>query len=118
MLKGGLASADVLRSARGTRPRAARRRPIDSAALVPSLAGTGVELAAPVIQGSTAIEGKLRFKIPFRIADREKLPTSLQASARWDLLEPVAADPGAEVAADRSRRPARPSRRSSRPTSG
>ena len=33
------------------------------------------------------------------IADREKLPTGLQASVRWDLLEPVASDPGAEVAA-------------------
>ena len=61
--------------------------------------------------------GKIRFKIPFTIADREKLPTALQASARWDLIEPAAADPGAEVDA-RSRRPARRSRRSSRPTSG
>ena len=72
VLKNGLAASDVLRSARGSANAAAL--PIDSAALVPSLAGTGVELAAPVIQGSTAAEGKLRFKIPFTIADREKLP--------------------------------------------
>ncbi len=100
VLKEGLASADVLRNARGSAASAAgvATAAADAVRLVPSLAGTGVELAAPVIQGSTAIGGNLRFKIPFRIADREKLPAGLQASARWDLLEPVASDPGAEVA--------------------
>jgi hypothetical protein len=88
VIKEGLASADVLRNARGTATAAAAT--IDAVRLTPSLAGTGVELAAPVIQGSTAIEGKFRFKIPFKIADREKLPSGLQASARWDLLEPAA----------------------------
>jgi hypothetical protein len=101
VIKEGLASADVLRNARGNATTAAgtATAAADAVRLVPSLASTGVELAAPVIQGSTAIDGKLRFKIPFKIADREKLPTGLQASARWDLLEPVAADPGATVTA-------------------
>ena len=95
--RAGLAASDVLRGARGSAHALRRPRRSTPSALVPSLAGTGVELAAPVIQGSTASAGKLRYKIPFTIADREKLPASLQASARWDLLEPVAADPGAEV---------------------
>ena len=95
VIKRGLASADVLRNARGS---AAASAAVDATALVPSLAGTGVELAAPVIQGSTAIEGKINFKIPFSITDRDKLPKGLQASVRWDLIEPAPADPGAEVA--------------------
>jgi hypothetical protein len=97
VIKRGLASADVLRNARGTATAGAAAA-VDATALVPSLAGTGVELASPVIQGSTAIEGKINFKIPFSIADRDKLPKALQASVRWDLLEPAAADPGAEAA--------------------
>lgn len=95
VIKEGLASADVLRNARGNATAAAVEAAApDAMRLAPSLAGTGIELAAPKVQGSTAIDGKLRFKIPFKIADREKLPESLQASARWDLLEPVAADAG------------------------
>lgn len=88
VIKEGLASADVLRNARGTAMAAAAT--IDAVRLTPSLAGTGIDLAAPVIQGSTAIDGKFRFKLPFKIADRKKLPSSMQASARWDLLEPAA----------------------------
>jgi hypothetical protein len=97
VLKTGLVSADVLRNARGSVASAAAEAasPIDPVALVPSLLGTGVQLSAPVIQGSTVIEGSLRYKIPFKIADRDNLPAAVQASARWDLLEPVAADPAA-----------------------
>ena len=100
VIKEGLASADVLRNARGNATLAAvvAAAP-DAVRLVPSLAGTGMELAAPAIQGSTAIDGKIRFRIPFKIADRDKLPAGLQASARWDLLEPVASDPSATVPA-------------------
>ena len=63
--------------------------------LVPSLLDSGVQLGAPVTQGSTGIHGKLHYKIPFKIADRDKLPTAVQASARWDLLEAAPADPTA-----------------------
>ena len=89
VIKEGLASADVLRNARGTTA-AGAAAPIDAVRLIPSLAGTGIDLAAPVIQGSTAIDGAFRYKIPFKIADRKNLPSAMQASARWDLLEPAA----------------------------
>jgi hypothetical protein len=92
VLKKGLASADVLRNARGSTT-AAAAAPVDAAALVPSLAGTGIDLGAPVIQGSTLATGRINYKIPFTVADRDRLPKKLQASARWDLVQPIAADP-------------------------
>ena len=91
VLKAGLASADVLRNARGS-AHAPASSAIDSHALDPSLGGTGITLAAPVIQGSTAVDGRIRYKIPFKIADRERLPKSIQASVRWDLLEAAPVD--------------------------
>jgi hypothetical protein len=91
VLMAGLASADVLRNARGSIHTTAAA-PIDPAALDPSLGDTGIRLAAPVIQGSTAVDGRIRYKIPFKIADRDKLPTSIQASVRWDLLEAAPVD--------------------------
>jgi hypothetical protein len=96
VIKRGLASADVLRMARGSSLAAA---PIDAAALVPSLLDSGVTLSAPIIHGSTATDGKFRYKIPFKIADRAKLPAAIQASARWDLIEAVAAEPVAAAPA-------------------
>ena len=91
VLKAGLASADVLRNARGS-AHAAPSAPIDSVSLDPSLGGTGITLAAPVIQGQTAVDARIRYKIPFKIADRDKLPKSIQASVRWDLLEAAPVD--------------------------
>jgi hypothetical protein len=94
VLRQGLASADVLRSARGN----AAARPsapvsaIEATRLAPSLLGTGIAIATPVTQGSTVAGGKLRYKIPFEIPDRGRLPASVQASVRWDLIEPVAVD--------------------------
>jgi hypothetical protein len=90
VLKAGLASADVLRSARGSSNAAAA--PIDPVRLVPSLAGTGIQFAAPVVQGSTASAGKLRYRVSFKIADRDLLPKSVQISALWDLIEPATTD--------------------------
>jgi len=92
VLKAGLASADVLRNAKGTIHATSLAAPIDPAALDPSLGGTGITLAAPVIQGQTAIDGRIRYKLPFKIADRDKLPKSIQASVRWDLLEAAPVD--------------------------
>ncbi len=91
VMKAGLASADVLRDARGS-IHTASAAPIDRVTLDPSLRDSGVTLAAPVIQGSTAVDGRIRYKIPFKIADRDKLPTSIQASVRWDLLEAAPVD--------------------------
>ncbi len=96
VIKTGLVSGDVLSHARGLSTAAAAPA-IDPVALVPSLVDTGVSLAAPVVQGSTTSQGKLHYKIPFKIADRSKLPDSLQASARWDLLEASATAPAATV---------------------
>jgi hypothetical protein len=90
VLKAGLASADVLRNARGSiHPASAS---IDPVALDPSLRDSGITLAAPVIQGATAVDGRIRYKIPFKVADRDKLPKSIQASVRWDLLEAAPVD--------------------------
>ena len=99
VLKKGLASSDVLRNARGSTmtAAAAAAAPIDPVDLVPSLRDTGMDLGAPAIQGSTVANGKINYKIPFKIADRDRLPDKLQASARWDLIEPVAVDPGTEA---------------------
>lgn len=91
VLKRGLVSADVLRNARGSRSNTstAAPEPVDAAALVPTLAGTGIEIGMPTYQGSTAAGGKINYRIPFKIADRDDLPKDLQASARWDLIEPA-----------------------------
>jgi hypothetical protein len=90
VLKEGLASGDVLRNARGSR---GGTTPIDAALLVPSLVARGVSLATPSIVGATAAGGRIYYRIPFRIADRDRLPTSVQASVRWDPLEPASGAP-------------------------
>jgi hypothetical protein len=95
VLKKGLASSDVLRNARGSALGGAAPQSAATAALTPSLAGTGIELGVPRIQGSTVANGKINYRIPFTIADRDKLPKKLQASARWDLIEAVATEPEA-----------------------
>ena len=64
-----------------------RSQPRPPRPLVPTLAGTGIEIGVPSFQGSTAAGGKINYRIPFKIADRDKLPKKLQASARWDLIE-------------------------------
>jgi hypothetical protein len=91
VLKEGLVPADVLRNARGSRSNSsiAPQGPADAAALVPSLAATGIDIGVPTYQGSTAAGGKINYRIPFKIADRDDLPKKLQASARWDLIEPA-----------------------------
>jgi hypothetical protein len=99
VLKAGLASADVLRNARGTAS-ASRPAIVDPALLVPSLVRTGVTLAAPTFQGSTMAAGKLFYRIPFAVADRKDLPETVQASVRWDPLDPVPADPGGQSTSD------------------
>src|SRR5688572_13299909 len=88
VLKRGLTSASVLRNARGSALNAAAvQTPADAAALVPTLAGSGIEIGVPNFQGSPAAGGRINYRIPFKIGDRDKLPKKLQASARWDLIE-------------------------------
>ena len=98
VLKRGLASKDVLSHARG---RAAGSRPtVDPASLVPSLSGTGLTIKMPTLR-STVAGATLWYRIPYAIRSRNKLPDDIQASVRWDPLDPAAssaADP--DVAPD------------------
>lgn len=86
VLKAGLASSDVLRHGRGSSGGTA---PVDPALLVPSLVARGVTLAAPVINGATTAGGRIFYRIPFKVAARDKLPSSVMASVRWDPLDPA-----------------------------
>lgn len=100
VLREGLASADVLRHASGSRA-GGSVAPVDPALLVPSLVRTGVRLDTPSIAGATLAGGKVYYRIPFSIADRSALPETIQASARWDRLDPepaVAEDTAADDA--------------------
>ena len=87
VLKKGLASADVLRSGRGRSGAASTVVP--AAALVPSLIGTGLTLKTPLLRSTTA--GRtLWYRIPYAMADRDRLPEGIEASVRWDPLDPPA----------------------------
>ncbi|MGK2851079.1 MAG: hypothetical protein ACSLFN_09245, partial [Candidatus Limnocylindrales bacterium] len=96
VLKAGLAPDDVLRNARGSS--AARPVPTDPSALMPSLLRAGITVQEPFIDSSTAAGTTLKFKFRYTVDDRGALPDDIQASARWDALDPVGADPTAEVA--------------------
>ena len=87
VLKKGLASADVLRTARGRTSAAGTA--VNAAALVPSLIGTGLTLKTPVLR-STAAGRTLWYRIPYAIRDRDRLPDGIEASVRWDPLDPPA----------------------------
>ena len=90
VLKRGLASKDVLSHARG---RAAGSRPtVDPASLVPSLSGTGLTIKMPTLR-STVAGATLWYRIPYAIRSRNKLPDDIQASVRWDPLDPAASSP-------------------------
>ena len=98
VLKRGLAATDVLRNARGNASRSAVPR-IDPAELVPSLAGTGLAIKTPRLPRNAA--GRpLWYRIPYTIADRDQLPDDLQASVRWDPLDPDAAPADPEARPD------------------
>ena len=84
VLKKGLASADVLRSARGT---TAITTPVPAAVLVPSLMGTGLVLKTPVLR-STAAGRSLWYRIPYAVPASDRLPDGMEASVRWDPLDP------------------------------
>ena len=85
----------------------AGRPAIDAAALAPSLAAAGLTVHTPFIEGGTVRGGSGRYLFNVDFGDREALPDGIQASARWDRL-----DPGAR-GRDRSRAPRRVSGSSS-----
>jgi hypothetical protein len=91
VLKRGLASDDVLRHAQG---RAGGGRSIEAAALVPSIASAGLAMKTPLLR-STIAGGNIWYRIPYAIKDRDRMPDGIQASVRWDPLDPVAPDPAA-----------------------
>lgn len=85
VLKEGLASTDVRAAAQG------RARPIgstiDPRPIAPSLAATGITLKTPMLLRTWA--GRpLWYRIPYAIEDRDRLPEGIQASVRWDPLDP------------------------------
>jgi hypothetical protein len=90
VLKRGLASADVLRHAQGR----VGGRSIEAAALAPSIASAGLAMKTPLLR-STIAGGNIWYRIPYAIKDRDRLPDGVQASVRWDPLDPVAPDPTA-----------------------
>jgi hypothetical protein len=94
VLKSGLASSDVLRNGRGSSRGSVPVKAID---LVPSLATRGITLKAPSIAGGTNAGGHLFYRLPFTVADRSKLPRVIQASVRWDPLDPQATPPSSDA---------------------
>jgi hypothetical protein len=92
VLKEGLASRDVLRNGHGSQHRS---DPVDPDLLVPSLTARGVALAAPAITGAVTAGGRAFYRIPFTVSDRDRLPARIQASVRWDPLDPAGTDPSA-----------------------
>jgi hypothetical protein len=95
VLKRGLASNDVLRNARGSLARIGSPS-VDADELVPTLARTGLALKTPSLRRNTAGRPAW-YRIPYAVADRDQLPEDLQASVRWDPLDPVAPDPNAST---------------------
>lgn len=97
VLKAGLASGDVLRGARGSNA-PIPAPPGETASLVPSLMSAGIEIGVPAL-GDVATAGTDgRYTFRYKVEDRDQLPRKLEASVRWDSLDPVPADPAAEVA--------------------
>lgn len=100
VLREGLAPADVLAGARGSATGGSAAG--GSPAVVPgppNLLATGINLATPTLRGSTAAAGRTTLLIPFKIKDRDDLPSSVEASVRWDPLDValVPTDPTTEV---------------------
>ncbi len=95
VLKAGLASADVQRGARGSSTAPAPQS-ADSE-LVPSLLDAGIEVQEPFLTEAATAGSTFRYKFRYTADERDRLPKKLEASVRWDPLDPVASDPAAEV---------------------
>ena len=96
VLKAGLASADVLRGARGSANAAVGQ--IDAMALAPSLMAAGITAKEPALAATTAAS-TIKYKVSYKVRDRKALPKTILASVRWDALDPAPADPVADAAA-------------------
>jgi hypothetical protein len=96
VLKAGIASADVLRNARGNARGSAS---VDAAELVPSLVERGVALKTPTITATTAAAGRYYDRVPIKDADPSQLPSAVQASVRWDPLDPATGESTATTGA-------------------
>ena len=96
VLKKGLASSDVLRSARGRT--GAVTVPVNPATLVPSLMGTGLTLRTPVLR-STAAGRSLWYRIPYAVSAPDRMPDGMEASVRWDPLDPPTGSSSADPTA-------------------
>jgi hypothetical protein len=91
VLRAGLASTDVLRGARGS----SAATPGSIEPTVPSLAGTGLTIGAPILRGSSVAGTPSRLRIGYKVAADEALPEGMTASVRWTPLDvaPPAAPP-------------------------
>jgi hypothetical protein len=83
VLREGLASSDVLRGARGSRAAA----PPDGRPPIPSLVESGIKLTSPRFGGAVRATETVRFRLSYKIKDRDDLPDRLLASVRWDPLD-------------------------------
>ncbi len=86
VLRSGLASADVLRGARGS----ATGAPLQAAPADPSLLETGLTVGAPTLRGTTVAGEPTRVRLGYDIDAQASLPRGMRASVRWDALDPVA----------------------------
>lgn len=84
VLKAGLASADVLRGARGS---AAATSRIPGLPTAPSLLAAGIRVKAPTLAATTAAT-TIAYRVPYTVQARDALPRTILASARWDPLDP------------------------------
>ena len=86
VLKAGLAPVDVSRGASGrttepTGPGAVGQQ-------TPSLATTGLTIKTPRLLDRASAATRIRYRFTFAIKDRSTFPTAIEASVRWDSLDP------------------------------
>jgi len=110
VLKAGLAARDVLNGGQGN-PSAARTPDAtvpDPEPVTPSLVESGITPSAPDLKGLTTAGSKGTLVLPYKIADRKKLPSKLLVSVRWSAVDvgPVPADPATEVTGEAAAPPA------------
>ncbi len=84
VMKAGLAPADVLAGARGSARGSSSFGPV-----TPSLASSGITLAAPTFTGLPVAGSASTIDVPFTIGNRTLLPAGLLASVR---VEPIDVD--------------------------
>ncbi len=81
--RSGLASADVVRGARGS----STATPGRGEPSLPSLTATGLTIGDPMLRGSSVAGTASRLRIGYDVIDGASLPDELTASVRWTPLE-------------------------------